>query len=100
VQHALGSGACHSASRTSCVDGEPETGNCWTVRFSLYINSIFSQGMIIDKKNSGRRRRGLETVRARLRANGASLELAKRVQALEVAAMEEVCLVTSSPQVS
>lgn len=100
VQHALGSGACHSASRTSCVDGEPETGNCWTVRFSIYINSIFSQGMIIDKKNSGRRRRGLETVRARLRANGASLELAKRVQALEVAAMEEVCLVTSSPQVS
>ena len=50
VQHALGSGACHSASRTSCVDGEPETGNCWTVRFSIYINSIFSQGMIIDKK--------------------------------------------------
>jgi len=50
VQHALGSGACHSASRTSCVDGEPETGNCWTVRFSIYIDSIFSQGMIVDKK--------------------------------------------------
>ena len=50
VQHALGSGACHSASRTSCADGEPETGNRWTVCFSIYIDSIFSQGMTIDKK--------------------------------------------------
>jgi len=101
VQDALGSGACHSAFRTSCADGEPEISDCWTVSFFLIsINSISSQDMIIDKKNRGRRRRGLETGRARLGANGATLEIEKRVKALEVAAMEEVCLPTPTPQVS
>lgn len=95
----------HSAATLAIPTPEPpapmESLKSATVGQYVFFAYIYIQsGHNYESKSSGRRRRGLETVRARLGANGASLELEKRVQELEIAAMEEVCLATSTLQVS